>query len=184
VKHATLYFALSILFMQAVKSQDSLKSVNSHDTVKYQHIYSAYVFRPGHRSPDKGFLVTIQDSSLYMSQAKSPISFGNVNLTSLEKFDYRYIQKVVVRKPGVVGRSILIGVIVGVAAGALIGYSLGSDHGFLALDAGGKAVVGGIIGAGAGTLVGGIIGNASQKKFMINGEWKSLQEMKESLQNK
>jgi hypothetical protein len=48
--------------------------------------------------------------------------------------------------------------------------------------AGEKAFVGGVFGGGAGVLVGAVIGRSSEKKFLINGEWESLQEMKASLQ--
>jgi hypothetical protein len=183
MKQVTLIIALGIFFLQAARSQDSLKSSNLPDTVIRQHIYHAYIFQPGHRSAIHGFLIAIQDSSLCISQNKLPYSFEQVNASSFEKYNYSHVQKVILSKPGVSQRATLIGLIAGAAIGAFIGYSLGSDQGWFALDAGGKAVVGAIIGAGAGSITGAIIGKASQKNFLINGEWKSLEEMKASLQN-
>jgi hypothetical protein len=171
-----------MLFLQTVKSQDSLKPVNSKDTIMTPSFYMAYVYQPQHRAV-KGYLVTIEDSSIFISQNKTPLSFANVNLAYSEKFDYKSIQKIRLNKPKVLGSSILIGAVVGIIAGALIGYASGDDSGWFALTAADKAFVGGLIGGGAGTLVGTIIGKASEKKFLINGDWKSLEEMKESLQN-
>jgi hypothetical protein len=183
MKQVTLFIALGILFMQTAYSQDSLASAKSPDTVLRPHIYQAYVFQPGHRSAIKGFLISIQDSSLCISQTKLPYSFDQINVSSFEKYNYGHIQKVIVSKPGVSQRATLIGLLAGAAIGALIGYASGSDQGWFALDAGGKAVVGALIGAGAGSIAGALIGKASQKNFLINGEWKSLEEMKTSLQN-
>jgi hypothetical protein len=46
-----------------------------------------------------------------------------------------------------------------------------------------KAVLGGFIGAGAGCITGAVIAKVAEKKFLINGEWRNLQEMKETMQN-
>lgn len=182
MKLLTLTCTLTMLFLQTVKSQDSLKLVNSKDTIMKPSFYKVYVYQP-HLRGVKGYLVTIEDSSIFISQNKMPLSFANVNLAYSEKFDYKSIQKIRLNKPKVLGSSILIGAVVGIIAGALIGYASGDDSGWFALTAADKAFVGGLIGGGAGTLVGTIIGKASEKKFLINGDWKSLEEMKESLQN-
>ena len=71
----------------------------------------------------------------------------------------------------------------GAAIGAIIGGLGGNDTGWFGLTSGEKAFVGGLIGVGAGALVGTIIVNSGDKKFLINGEWTSLEEMKESLKN-
>jgi uncharacterized membrane protein YeaQ/YmgE (transglycosylase-associated protein family) len=182
MKLLTITCAFSMLFLQTVKSQDSLKPVNSQDAVLKPTVYKAYIYQPHLRSI-RGYLVTIKDSSLFLSQNKIPLSFANANLAYSEKFDYKSIQKVKLSRPKVLGRSILIGAIAGIIAGAIIGYASGDDSGWFALTAADKAVVGGLIGAGAGTLIGASIGREAEKKFLINGDWKSLEEMKESLQN-
>ena len=99
-----------MLFLQTVKSQDNSKQVNSHDTIPNPAIYKAYVYQP-HLRAVRGYLVTIEDSSLYISQNKMPLSFANVNLAYSEKFDYKSIKKIRLSKPKVMGRSILIGAI-------------------------------------------------------------------------
>ena len=182
MKLLALTCVLGTLFLQTVKSQDNLKPVNSQDAVLKPTIYMAYIYQP-HRRSVRGYLVTIEDSSLYISQNKMPLSFANVNLAYSEKFDYRSIQKIRISRPKVLGRSILIGAVAGIIAGAIIGYASGDDSGWFALTAGDKAIFGGLIGGGTGTLIGASIGKESEKKFLINGDWKSLEEMKESLQN-
>jgi hypothetical protein len=140
----------------------------------------AYIYRLDHATV-KGYLVTIKDSSIYLSQEKMPMMSENANLSYLNKFEYNYIEKVKVAKAHAKGKSILTGAIIGIVTGAIIGYALGDDEGWFALTAGEKAFIGGVIGGGAGCLVGAIVGSSSEKKYLINGDWKSLQEMKESL---
>jgi hypothetical protein len=183
MKLLTLTCAVCILFMQNLKSQDSLKPAISQDTISKPVFYRAYIYQ-AHQSTIKGYLATIQDSSLYISQNIIPLSFGEVNTIHLEKFDYKNIIRVKVAKPHVRSRAVLIGVGAGIIIGALIGYSGGNDTGWFGLTAGSKAFLGGLIGGGAGCLVGAVIGNNAEKKFMINGEWQSLQDMKNSLQIK
>jgi hypothetical protein len=107
MKLLTLTGTLAMLFLQTVKSQDSLKPVNSKDTIMKPSFYTAYVYQP-HRRAVRGYLVTIEDSSLYISQNKMPLSFANVNLAYSEKFDYKSIKKIRLSKPEVLGRSILM----------------------------------------------------------------------------
>jgi len=183
MKLLTLACVLPVLFLQTVKSQDSLKETKHQDSLINPVFYMAYIYQP-HRHSVKGYLVTINDSSLYISQNRMPLSFDNTNFSYFEKFDYSSIEKVKVRKPKVMGRSVITGAIIGIVTGAIIGFALGDDTGWFGFTAGEKAVVGGIIGGGVGSAVGAIVGNESAKKFLINGEWESLQEMKISLQNR
>jgi hypothetical protein len=42
-------------------------------------------------------------------------------------------------------------------------------------------IIGGILGGGVGTLTGLLICDAYDKKYLINGDWKSFEEMKRSM---
>jgi hypothetical protein len=183
MKLLTLTCGLFILFLQNLKSQDSLKPVFAQDTALKTAVYRAYVYHP-HRLRTKGYLVTITDSSLYISQNKMPLNFGRVNLSNLEKFDYKSLTQVKVATPHGKGNALIIGAAAGIVIGAIIGYSGGNDSGWFGLTAGGKAFIGGIIGGGVGCLVGGIVSTGTETRYFINGEWQSLQDMKNSLQMK
>jgi hypothetical protein len=183
MKPLTLTCVLTILILQAVKSQDSLKTALPTDTAVQGIFYKAIIYMTNFVVA-KGYLVTVKDSSVYISQTKKPLSFDHVNPAYLKKIDYRSIGEVKINKSHAMGTSILVGALLGVVTGAVIGYASGDDSEWFGLTAGEKAFVGGIIGGGAGTLVGALIGKTSEKKFLINGEWESLQEMKEDLQNR
>jgi hypothetical protein len=175
--------ALSILFLQNLKSQNNSNTVNSEDTAQKSTIYKATVFQ-NFQQISKGYLVTINDSSLFLSKAKLPLSFEKVNLAYLGKFDYRSIEKVKLFNPKTKTTAIIVSVVAGIIVGAIIGYSNGTDTDIFGTTAAEKAVVGGLAGGGAGAIVGAIIGKVSEKTYLIDGEWKSLAQMKESLQNK
>ena len=172
MKLLSLTFAICILILQTVKSQDTVIRSSTY-VARISQIYN---------HPVKGYLVTINDSSLYLSRIKVPLSLDNVNTAHLEKFDYRSILEVKLSRPKSMGKSIIIGAVIGIVVGAIIGHAQGDDSGWFGLSSGDKAVIGGIIGAGAGTITGAIIAKSSEKKFLINGDWKSLKDMKESLQ--
>ncbi len=95
---------------------------------------------------------------------------------------YKSVREISLTKPRAMGRNILVGAVVGIVIGVLIWYAQSSDSGWFGLSSEDKAVLGGFIGAGAGCVVGAVIAKASEKKYMINGEWKNLEEMKEALQ--
>ena len=68
-------------------------------------------------------------------------------------------------------------------AGALIGYAAAKKSGGIEneLNEAGGIVVGGFLGAGVGTVAGLVICGSSDKKYLINGDWKSFEEMKRSM---
>jgi hypothetical protein len=183
MKHLTFLFALSAFTMQQVKSQDSSRIASPGDTLISPVFYKASIFQTFHQV-SKGYLVTISDSSVFLSENKIPVRFENVNTAHFGKFDYRNIEKIKLSKPHVKATALIVGAVVGIGVGAIIGYSNGDDTGLFAATAGEKAVFGGLVGGGAGVLIGGIIARASEKTYLINGEWRSLQELKDDLQKK
>jgi hypothetical protein len=176
--------AICFLFIQSVRSQDSLKTTKS--PVKTEQIYKAYIFEPDKKKPAKGYLVTIQDSAVFISpyESKRALNFTDPKLNSLLKFDYHSVQRMKVFNPKTLGRCILIGAVAGIIAGAIIGHAGGDDTGWFGLTAGQKAVVGGLLGGTVGTAVGAIVGQSYVKEYLIDGEWRSLEEVRQFYQNK
>jgi hypothetical protein len=181
MKPLTLISIIFLFFLQTIKSQDSLHAVSTQDPATRSAIYKTFIFR-FHQSTVTGYLANINDSSVFVSAGKAPLNFDLPQADYLDKYAYRYIRKVVIRKSGIMGESIVLGAVIGIVVGALIGYASGDDTGWFALSASDKALVGGVIGAGAGTVIGASIAKSSEKKFLINGEWKSLEDMKNMLQ--
>jgi hypothetical protein len=178
MKRISLVLTLSLFFLQIVKSQDSLFKYKSYNIVVHQVM-------PGtlKTSVLKGYFATIQDSALYVSGSKIGMSFNHVNTEYLQKIDYKSLTSVKLYDHSKSPMTMVLCMIGGAAIGALIGAAGGNDTGWFALTAGEKAFVGGLIGIGTGALVGTIIVHSGDKKFLIDGEWKSLEEMKESLKN-
>lgn len=182
MKPLTLSASLFILFIQTTKSQDSLLIAKLQDTVPKISTYVARVNRY-HNPLAKGYFATIRDSAIYLSRVKTYMDFGNYNTSQLEKIDFRVIHEVRLSKPFAMGKNMLIGAAIGIVIGALIGHAQTSDSGLFGLSSDDKAVLGGFIGAGAGCITGAVIAKVSEKKFLIKGEWKSLEDMKETMQN-
>jgi hypothetical protein len=177
MKLITLSCLLSILFQQPVLSQDTLVKPKVYSLVVNQFRIKAV----------KGYLATIQDSSLYVSQSLVPVSFAGMNTDNLRKIDYKSINFVKIYDRKKTKRTFFICAITGLVAGASIGLASGStqSHGYesIGLSAGAKAIIGGLIGFGLGSAVGGIINQSKEERFLINGEWINLQVMKETFQN-
>jgi hypothetical protein len=186
MKLITYTCIISFFMMQTIKAQDTLvKPSQYQDTLvkPVQYNVAIKLTKDFHAGVVKGYLATIKDSSLYISQTAVPLSFSNMNVTYLQRVDYKTVNSVKLYNRSKKSTIFLISIFTGIVVGALIGYASGDDTGWFALNAGEKAVVGGLLGAGAGSAVGGIIASGTEKKFLINGEWESLQEMKEGLQN-
>lgn len=171
---------ISFLFLQTMHAQDTLPSPKTYNAVIKFHTAG---FKKS--SLVTGYFVTIQDSALYLSPRQMPTNFINPHLGTLQKIDYRNLvsAKLYSRKKNVL--TILLCTVAGAGIGALIGQAGGNDTSNLGLfgSAGEKAAIGALIGGGAGSLIGIVISKSQEKHFLINGEWKSLQDMKAELTN-
>ena len=176
----TLSFLTCVFFLQTASAQDSLSRPKTYNAV--------IKYRPeGFVKPSvlRGYFVTIQDSSLYVSQRQMPVNFTDANLSSLYRIHYGNLvsAKLYSRTKNVL--TIVLCTIAGAGIGALIGQAGGNDTSNFGLfgSAGEKAIAGALIGGGAGSLIGIVITKTREKNYLINGEWKSLAEMKEGLVN-
>lgn len=180
MKYITVCLACAVLILQSAKSQDSLKykeAETPHPT------YSIKL----NLLKDQSFtahLMDIKDSSVFVFQIKSaaPDPFHkNTKLMNIDsnwdQYNYRFITSIKVHNNKLRTWTILTGVVVGAVAGILITKSSGSD------PYGGAAVVvlGFLLGGGVGAVTGVIVSSAVEKKYLINGDWKSFKEMKASL---
>ncbi len=176
----TLIFLTWVFFLQTARAQDSLSRPKTYNAV-IKYLPEGFV-KP---SVLKGYFVTIQDSSLYISQSQMQVNFENANLSRLHKLDYRNLvsAKLYSRTKNVL--TIVLCTVAGAGIGALIGQAGGNDTSNLGLfgSAGEKAIVGALIGGSVGSLIGVVVAKTREKNYLINGEWKSLQEMKEGLIN-
>ena len=179
-----LTLVISFFILQTVKSQDSSIAVTSKDTVVNPREYNV-VIKQVHAGDLKGYFASIQDSSIKITvvPGRKRFSFADPEAPYFQKIDYKSIITVKLYQKKKKNTIVLLSMLIGATAGAIIGYAQGDDSGWFALTAGGKAFVGGLLGVGVGAAVGGLIAAGTEKEYLINGEWKNLQEMKESLQN-
>ena len=182
MKHTTICLALSVLFLQVVKSQDSLKAKGAETP------HSTYSIRLN-LLQGQSFtvhLMDIKDSSVFVFQKKSlapdPFHKGKtlMNIDSnWDQYNYRFITSIKVRNKKLRTWTILSGLVVGTVAGIAIATNGGSGSGYAE---GAAVVLGLLLGGGVGAVTGVIVSSALEKKYLINGDWRSFEEMKASLQ--
>ena len=173
-----IIFHLVILLCSQIKGQDTA-------VIKTRYIKTTVTTNQA--SNIKGYLVSFDDSSLFI--VKKITSFKGVKVYRLiaDKVDYTNISNVVVKRKGAVGRGALYGAIAGALAGAAAGFLSGDDppctsNGFLSIcfrfSAGEKAAAGAVAGATLGSLTGLIIGSMVHKTFIIGGSHEAFNNMK------
>jgi hypothetical protein len=130
----------------------------------------------------------IKDSSLYIYSKKSakpdPLHQVNMNMPSgWESYNYKFVTGVKVRNKSLRAWVTPTSIVAGIVAGAIIGKSLGSksSSGEGQISSSGSVILGGLLGGTGGLIIGAVICSAAEKKYMINGDWKSLEELKAEL---
>jgi hypothetical protein len=100
-----------------------------------------------------------------------------------DSYNYRYIESIKVSNKKLRSWLLPVMIVGGAVAGAMIGYANAKRNGgFEDIgNVGAGIFLGGILGGGVGTLTGLLICNASDKKYMINGDWRSFEEMKKGM---
>jgi hypothetical protein len=188
------YIILTTSFLQNLKAQDSLISREND-----RHTYYKARINLFQGQTIKGYLMAIKDSSVFVSEKNiiakkrnlGPDPFHKSMFTGdtamdknnyiLGSYNYKLVESIKVTDQKIKTWTIVTGTVVGIVIGAIIGSSNGSDQGFLGLPAGAKGFLVGIIGGGVGALTGLAVASAFEKKYLINGDWKSLEEIKTSL---
>ena len=196
MKQLLTCLVLSMAFLQNATSQDDLKP----SSVQLPSFYRAKL-NTMQGQMAKGRSITINDSSITMwlkntnkHGATGPDPLHKAAYTgdtthdkkyyTINNYHYNSIKSVVVTNKKLKTWIIVSGMVVGIVVGAVIAYNNGDDpNGWFAASSGTKAVAGGILGGGLGALLGVFVSSAAEKKYMINGEWKSLEEMKASLRH-
>jgi hypothetical protein len=191
MKPFTIYFIFSVLFLQNLKSQDSLKSKED----KTHPLYKVKLYL-SQGQITKGYLMSIKDSSVFASEENITAKKRNLkpdpfhksiftgdtawdkNNYTISKYNYRLIESIKVTNLKLKTWTIVTGAVAGVIVGAIIGIHNGSDPGFLGISSGTKGLFVGILGGGVGALTGLAVASTLEKKYLINGDWKSLEEMK------
>jgi hypothetical protein len=98
----------------------------------------------------------------------------------VQSYDYREMAHIELYRKGVIWKSTLAGLGIGLATGALLGFISGNDprEQWFALTAGEKAAAAGVLGGAVGTLIGFVVGVASHRTFTIDGKRKRYERMR------
>lgn len=183
MKPITICLAFSFLFLQNIKSQDSLKSgqAKTHKALIAHITFSETQTMRVH-------IMNFKDSSVFVYQktsAKSdPLQNTNIyNESNWDSYNYRFIESIKVRNKKLRHWVIPVSIVAGVIAGGIIGKNSGSNKGDIdsQLNNVGAVLLGGFLGGAVGTITGFVICSVADKKYMINGDWKSFEEMKKSM---
>jgi hypothetical protein len=173
----------SLLFMQNLKAQDSLKT---KETVPHHALLARITFSKTQSM--RIHIMAIKDSSVFVFQKSTgkPDPLHKINIYTESKWDsynYRFIESIKVNNKKLRSWLLPTSIIAGAFVGGLIGWNSGKHIGGLEEVSPdfGKILLGGLLGGAAGTITGLVICSASEKKYLINGDWKSFEEMKASL---
>jgi hypothetical protein len=114
----------------------------------------------------RGILSKATPDSLY-------VTLNNMPSNSFYQLSPEQLEKLTLRRKGVMGKSILIGTAVGMITGVIVALSEGDDpldEFYLGMNTGEKVAAYGLGLGGAGAVVGTIVGVAASKKFIIKGK--------------
>ena len=185
MKQITVFLIFSLLFLQNVKSQDSLKPKEA-ETPK-----TIYMVRLNFTTDEsvRAHMMAIKDSSVFMYQKKSaspdPLHKGKamINVESnWDRYSYKSIKSIKVTNKPLRAWTMVSGTVIGMVAGVLIGNSGNNGSGYGgAVNSAAGVVLGLVLGGGAGLVTGLVVASSLEKKYMINGDWKSLEELKATL---
>jgi hypothetical protein len=192
-----------ILLQVAVLLASQLLSAQETLSPKLK-VYKTVVHTADPRKPIVGFLASVSDTAAYVTKHSIPLKASEPVGGKVKRIDYPAIRRITVWRKGSIGKAMLLGAVVGIAAGAISGFVKGDDppctqpapdpydiFGFNQFSyglcnatrrtgsekAGGNAIVGGL----GGALAGLIIGAVAHKTFIIGGDREKLREMKAKL---
>ena len=147
--------------------------IQAQDTPTYHpHFLNARVLSSGGRISD-GYVYALSDTALLLSRSKRfPDLYDTAAHEGIQNFSYHDLRYVTVHKSGGTARSVLLGLCIGAATGAIIGYVSGDDptDQWFALTASQKAFAVGTFGGIVGALTGLIVGVAGHRTFVIKGK--------------
>jgi hypothetical protein len=177
MKHFIILSWLLSALSQSPLAQDSLS--------QKPRILSAKITTPNGQI-STGYFYAMSNSFLLISTQKQPLRWYDTANNGMQRFDYKDLGKTEIYKKGQIGRSILTGLLIGGAVGALIGLASGDDSkdDFFALTAGEKALGLGAVGGGLGAITGLILGLAAHKTFVIRGKKENYERMRAKLMKK
>ena len=163
-------------------------SLQAQDLVQKKFFVYNTKIRDVNHNNHEGFIATMDDTSVYLSNIKFALTFENLDLNHLEKFRYNDVSSIFLscRKKRVTGA--LIGGVSGMLVGALIGYSSLKSTGPKTLGSlfdptitGPQgALIGAAIGVGVGSVLGLILSNG-RHTYKIHGKKANLDEMRERM---
>jgi hypothetical protein len=133
----------------------------------------------------KGYFYAMTNSTLLISMQKEQLRWYDTANKEMQRFEYNDLGKAEIYKKGKVGRSVLTGLLIGGAIGAIIGYASGDDtNSFIAFTAGEKAFGLGVGVGGLGAITGLILGLAAHKTFVIRGKKENYERMRTKMMKK
>lgn len=158
------------------------------ELVQKAHIVYNTTIKDSQGREHKGYIATMNDSTIFMSAQKFSMTFEKLDLTNFEKFGYSNIEKVSLQERKF-RKSILIGAISGFIIGGIVTYYSTSDPApktlsnfqIISFTRTQSALAGAVFGAGVGCLLGAAVKGLTHKVFKIHGKRENLFEMKDKM---
>jgi hypothetical protein len=177
MKHLIILTFLLPAFSQPMLAQDSLSQKPIIRSAKITTLNG---------QTSTGYFYAMTNSTLLISTQKEPLRWYDTANKGMQRFDYKDLGKAEIYKKGQVGRSLLTGLLIGGAVGALLGLASGDDSKdeFLAFTAGEKALALGVVGGSLGAITGLILGLSAHKTFVIRGKKENYDRMRTKMMKK
>lgn len=152
---------------------------NAQDSSSIRKVILTTWIRDMHNIEVPGFLHSITDSAIYLMHYRKP-AYSEIDRSQLMKMNPELIKSVTMRRKGAMSKGLGIGLLSGIAVGAVIGLASYKDPGpeaWFDLGPGFSALGGAMIGGVVGGLVG--VGvSASSAKYKINGSKDNFRSMR------
>lgn len=201
MKKSIQFLAFCILGMSLQISVIAQKSYTDDSIALKKRIYKISIITSDSKKVN-GYLANLSDSNLYLSPTPLRLSLDKSN-NYLSSYPYDHLEKMEIKRKAAAGRGAWKGALIGLAAGAIVGFASGDDPvstynnpndplGTLFTDlanafsmtAGEKAGALGFVGAGTGALIGTLVGTLVKKKFIIGRNKEKFQAMRQNILEK
>ncbi len=133
----------------------------------------------------KGFIVSITDSSIFISPETFAFTFENLDAKGFQEFYYPNIDQIILRPYLGIQKTIFKGAVGGLLLGVILGYYAESPNNPSLYHSTQSTIesmlIGGTIGAGAGLLIGAGVGVLKYKVFKIGRSKSNLVQMRDRM---
>ncbi len=174
---------LFFLFLICICKSGNAQEITGNDSLDLKpKIYKANILIYSNKEIIKGYVANLSDTGLALSSSPVQLSLEKKNNPVPPFYNYDQLRQVTIQRKGSVGRGAAYGALIGIGVGVITGLVSGNDSpGWFSLTAGQKAIRFGVMGIPVGALAGVLLGETIHKKFIIGGNKKKFEIMRQNI---